>query len=66
MTQESRILGVTVRGVIALLVIGTVCAMSLIGVTVTEPLYTLVISVSSFYLGSRVGMMRNDNEKENK
>lgn len=65
-TQESRILGITVRGVIALIVILTVCIMSLFKVPVVEPLYTLVISVSSFYLGSRVGsMMKKEDDKPN-
>lgn len=65
MSQESRILGITVRGIIALVVIVTVCVMSVFKIPVVEPLYTLVISVSSFYLGSRVGMMmkRDDEQK---
>ena len=64
MSQESRILGITVRGVIALVVIITVCAMSLLKIPIVEPLYTLVISVSSFYLGSRIGMMmKKEDEK---
>lgn len=66
MSQESKILGITVRGVIALIVILTVCAMSIMKIPVVEPLYTLVISVSSFYLGSRVGMMMKDNATDTK
>ena len=57
MHPESKILGITVRGVIALIVILTVCVMSLLKIPIVEPLYTLVISVSSFYLGSRASMM---------
>lgn len=60
MSQESKILGITVRGVIALIVILTVCSMSIMKIPIVEPLYTLVISVSSFYLGSRVGTMMKD------
>lgn len=58
MTQESRILGVTVRGWIAVMIVVTVCTMSLMKIKVEEPLYTLVISAVSFYLGSRNSMMK--------
>lgn len=64
MSTESKILGITVRGVIALIVIITVCIMSLCKIAIVEPLYTLVISVSSFYLGSRASMMMKKDDEE--
>jgi len=51
--QESHFLGVTVRGWIAVLLVVTVCVMSLLKIDVKEPLYTLVITAVSFYLGTK-------------
>lgn len=64
MHPESRLAGVTIRGWIASVIVLTVCAMSLLKIEVKEPLYTLVISAVSFYLGSRNNMMRMDTPKE--
>lgn len=54
MAEESSFFGVSWRGVLALIVILTVCAMSLMGIKIEEPLYTLVLVVSSAYFGSKV------------
>lgn len=51
MNDHSRILGVSVRGWIALIVVSTVCAMSMGAIEVKEPLYTLAGLVVGFYFG---------------
>ena len=55
--KESSLFGITVRGWIAVIIVVTVCIMSLLRFDVKEPLYTLVISAVSFYLGSRSNTM---------
>lgn len=62
--NESKILGVSFRGILALVVIAVVCAMSYMGKKVDEPLYTLVLVVSSAYFGSK-GMPNGNGEKKN-
>ena len=54
MSDESKLFGVSWRGVLAFLVIMTVCAMSYVGQKVEEPLYSLVLVVSSAYFGSKI------------
>ena len=49
--KESRIFGVSLRGLIALLVILTVCYMSISVIEVKEPLYTLAGLIVGFYFG---------------
>lgn len=49
---ESQIINVSVRGWIAIVLVVTVCVASLMKITVTEPLYTLVVMACSFYLGA--------------
>jgi hypothetical protein len=49
--HDSKILGVSVRGIIVLLVVATVCLMSLGGLTVVEPLYTLAGLTVGYYFG---------------
>lgn len=49
--KESSIFGVSLRGLIALVVIATVCVMSVAGVLVQEPLYTLAGMIVAFYFG---------------
>jgi hypothetical protein len=48
--DHSHIFCVSVRGWIALMVIGTVCFMSLEKIKIEEPMYTLVGMVAGFYL----------------
>lgn len=58
---ESRMLGVSVRGWIALLLTGTVCAMNLIpqireatqAVKIEEPLYSGWLLALGFYFGQK-------------
>jgi hypothetical protein len=51
--KESRIFGVSTRGIITLLIVLTVCGMSAAGRSVEEPLYTMVGLVIGFYFGQR-------------
>ena len=51
--SESRAFNVSVRAWLALIVIGTVCFMSVTGREIKEPLYTLCVTVVSFYYAQR-------------
>lgn len=62
--QESKMFGVTIRGWIAIEVVTVVCVMSLLKIKVEEPVYTLVISVCSFYMGSKMSTMVKQGEKQ--
>lgn len=64
MAEESRILGVSWRGILALIVIAVVCAMSYLGKKVEEPLYSLVLVVSSAYFGSKTTPNGNGKKDE--
>ena len=51
-TQHHSIaFGISIRGWIAMIVIGTVCFMSIRETTIKEPLYTLAGLVVGFYFG---------------
>ncbi len=50
-SSDSRIFNCSVRSIIALLVVGTVCYMSIAVIKIEEPLYTLVGMVVGFYMG---------------
>lgn len=50
---ESKIFNVSMRGWIALIVILTVCAMSVMGIEIREPLYTLAGMVVGFYFAQQ-------------
>lgn len=52
--NESNFFGVSWRGVLAFIVILTVCIMSFMKIEVNEPMYTLVLVVSSAYFGSKI------------
>lgn len=56
--KHSHILGLSLRGAIALIVILTVCIMSVFAIDVKEPLYTLAGLIVGFYYGQ--------NKKEDK
>lgn len=49
--NESSILGISVRALIAYTLVIAVCAMQVMGHDVKEPLYTLCVMAVSFYLG---------------
>lgn len=44
----------SVRAFIAILTVGTVCVLSLLQVTIEEPLYSLVSLVTGVYLGAQL------------
>lgn len=59
--NESSIFGISVRALIAFTLVLCVCVMSLMGLDVNEPLYTLVIMGVSFYLGKSSNPVDNKN-----
>lgn len=50
--ESSKIWGVSLRGWIALIVIMTICLMSIIKIDIKEPLYTLGGLIVGFYFGA--------------
>ena len=54
--KESTIFGVSVRGLIALTLILTLCGLACFSVDVKEPLYTLVSTVVAFYFGHQTAV----------
>lgn len=50
---ESHVASISVRALIALIVILTVCYMSIVGTTVVEPLYTLAGLIVGFFFGQQ-------------
>lgn len=51
--NDSKVLGVSVRAWIAIITVLTVCTMQVCGLQVDEPLYSLVLMASGFYLGQK-------------
>lgn len=51
--RDSQIVGISVRGWIAMITVLTVCFMQAFGMKVEEPLYSLVLMVAGFYLGQK-------------
>lgn len=49
--DTSTLFNVSIRGWLAVIAVLTVCAMSLLNITVTEPLYTLSVGIVAFYFG---------------
>lgn len=64
--NESNIFGVSVRALIAFMLVATVCVMSFFKIGVDEPLYTLVMVAVSFYLGSKTSQKGDLNVTEDK
>ena len=54
-TGNSKIFGVSLRGWLAFVVIYTICLMSVLGVKVEEPLYTIGGMIVAFYYGHEIG-----------
>ena len=50
-SKESKLFGCSIRGLIVLLVVTTVCIMSWMARKVEEPLYTLVGLTVGYYFG---------------
>lgn len=63
--NESNIFGVSVRALIAFMLVLTVCIMSGMKISVVEPLYTLCVVAVSFYLG-KSSNQNNKTPEENK
>ena len=53
MNDDSKLFGVSFRGWLAFIIVFSVCMMSLSGVKVDEPLYTLCTVAVGFYFGSK-------------
>ena len=51
----SQILGVSLRGLIVITFVITICVMAVMKVAVTEPLNTLAIAAVSYYFGHQNG-----------
>lgn len=52
-TQESQLMGVSIRAWLAVMLVFTICAMAYLRTAVTEPLYTISIMAVSFYFGQK-------------
>lgn len=50
-TPNSQLMSVSIRGWITLIVVFTVCLMSVMKVVVVEPLYTMTGMIIAFYFG---------------
>lgn len=50
-SSDSKMFGVSLRGLIALMLTLTVCAMSMGGLEIKEPLYTALGAVLGLYFG---------------
>ena len=55
----SQILGISLRGWIAIIIVSVICYMAIASIPVTEPLYTLATVVVSFYFGHQMGQQSN-------
>ncbi len=49
--SDSSIGGISVRGIIVLLIVTTLCAMNLMKIPVVEPLYSVACSAIAYYFG---------------
>lgn len=51
--DDSRVGGVSLRGIIAIVLVFTVCLLAGFGVEVKEPLYSLSTLATGFYFGQK-------------
>jgi hypothetical protein len=51
--HDSKIFGISVRAIIVIMIVATVCYMSLRIIKVEEPMYSLVFMAVGFYLGQK-------------
>ena len=58
--DESRILGVSLRGWLSVMIIGTACAMTILMREIKEPLYSLVMFVAGIYFGQKTQKPNNN------
>jgi len=52
-TGESKLFGVSIRGWIAVVLIQTVCVMSVLKIAIVEPLYSMALLAIGFYFGQK-------------
>ena len=50
---ESKLLGVSMRGWLAMLIVGTACAMALLQREIAEPLSSVLLLTIGFYFGQK-------------
>ena len=50
---ESKIMNVSLRGWLALLLVLTVCVMSGLSMAITEPLYSMALLALGYYFGQK-------------
>jgi len=50
---ESHVLSLSVRSILALVVLVTICYMSIKGTEIKEPLYTLSVAITAFFFGQQ-------------
>jgi hypothetical protein len=51
--NDSQIFGVSLRGILAIIVLSTVCLMQSLGMKVEEPLYSLALVIAGVYFGQK-------------
>lgn len=53
--EGSQIGSISIRGLLAILIVVTLCSMQVMKIDITEPFYTMSTVVISFYFGHQVG-----------
>ena len=51
--NDSKIFGVSLRVILAIVVLGTVCLMQSLGMKVEEPIYSLALVIAGVYFGQK-------------
>jgi hypothetical protein len=51
---ESKVIGVSVRGWLAVILTTTTCALALLGITIPDILANLTIGANCFYYGQKI------------
>lgn len=51
--DESHFCSLSVRAILAILVLGTVCYMSIMKIKIEEPMYTLSVAIASFFFAQQ-------------
>jgi len=64
MNDDSKLFGVSFRGWLTLVIVGTVCWMALKAMEVKEPLYTLCTVAVGFYFGQKNNEKGKENDKK--
>lgn len=64
MGEESKLLGVSVRGWIVIMLVASVCCLAFLQIEVKEPLYTMVTVAVGYYFGQKREQLKHHNNKE--